>query len=135
MNRRKSREIAMRLLFEISINKEEYRAVLEHFLEENEEETKDLDIKYIEKVLEGVQQYKEELDSKIEANLVNWKFNRISKINLAILRISIYEMIYEEDIPKTVSLNEAVELSKKYAEEKSYAFVNGVLDKVMKQTD
>ncbi|MEO2493869.1 transcription antitermination factor NusB, partial [Clostridium paraputrificum] len=73
-----------------------------------------------------------ELDSIIEKNLQNWKLDRISKINLCILEMGIYEMLYVEDVPEKVALNEALELTKRYSDEKSVSFVNGVLDKVLK---
>jgi N utilization substance protein B len=75
---------------------------------------------------------REELDALIEANLVKWKLSRVSKINLSILRVALYEMKYVEDIPHNVSINEAVEISKKYSDEQSAAFINGILDKIVK---
>ena len=74
----------------------------------------------------------EKLDSLIESQLVKWKLNRISKVNLSILRISTYEILFAEDVPGKVSINEAIELCKKYSDNKSVSFINGVLDKVYK---
>lgn len=134
MNRRKSRETAMKLLFEMSINKEDYSEILEGFKEHTDEELKDLDMNYIERVLKGVQNNTKEIDEKIEKYLVNWKLNRLSKIDLAILRISTYEILFETDIPEKVSLNEGIELAKKYSDDKSFQFINGVLDRMIKET-
>lgn len=134
MNRRKSRETAMKLLFEMSINKEDYSEILEGFREHTDEELKDLDMNYIERVLKGVQNNTKEIDEKIEKYLVNWKLNRLSKIDLAILRISTYEILFETDIPEKVSLNEGIELAKKYSDDKSFQFINGVLDRMIKET-
>lgn len=75
----------------------------------------------------------EVIDEKISENLKEgWKISRISKVSLALLRLAIYEMLYEEEIPVSVSINEAVELSKKYTSEDDAAFVNGVLGAVAK---
>lgn len=125
MNRRKSREIAMKLLFEISFNKNNSEEVIENFKEENNCE--DIDFDYVARIINGVINNKEFIDKKIEENSNKWKINRISKTNLSILRLATYEILYESDIPTKVSANEAVELAKSYSEEKSWSFVNGVL--------
>ncbi|MFL0251563.1 transcription antitermination factor NusB [Clostridium neuense] len=125
MNRRKSREIAMKLLFEISFNKNNCEETIENFKEEND--CKDVDFEYITRIIDGVISNKEAIDKKIEENSSKWKIERISKTNLSILRLAIYEILYENDIPDKVSVNEAVELAKSYSEEKSWSFVNGVL--------
>ncbi len=92
----------------------------------------DLDLAYIKSGLLGIEENKEKLDSLIESQLVKWKLNRISKVNLSILRISTYEILFAEDVPGKVSINEAIELCKKYSDNKSVSFINGVLDKVYK---
>lgn len=127
MNRRKSREIAMKLLFEMSINKEEYKEIIENFKEHTDSDLKDIDMVYIARVLDGVEKNKTVIDEKIETYLINWKLERVSKIDLSILRISTYEILFEEDIPDVVSVNEGIELAKKYSDEKSSTFINGVL--------
>lgn len=128
MNRKKSREIAMKALYQMDINKSSSDQALVNIKEiiENEE-LNNIDFDYINNIVKGVTEKKEELDCKIEENLKSWKINRISKVNLCILRLSIYEIIYINDIPSKVSINEAVELSKTYAEEKSHRFINGIL--------
>ncbi|WP_195952518.1 transcription antitermination factor NusB, partial [Clostridium saudiense] len=74
----------------------------------------------------------EDIDSRIVNALVNWKLDRVSKVNLTILRLAVGEMLFVDDVPGSVAINEAVELTKKYSDEKSTSFVNGVLDKVLK---
>lgn len=128
MNRKKSREIAMKILYQMNINKEDYKSVKENLNEIiDEQELKNVDFEYIDTIVNGVIEKQAELDTKIEENLKNWKLNRISKLNLCILRLSIFEILYLEDIPNKVSINEAVQLAKAYSEEKSHKFVNGVL--------
>lgn len=102
------------------------------FKENSEEGLDGIDFGYINNILEGINEKRAELDSIIEKNLQNWKLDRISKINLCILEMGIYEMLYVEDVPEKVALNEALELTKRYSDEKSVSFVNGVLDKVLK---
>lgn len=132
MNRKKSREVAMKIQFQMSINKEEIEAAIEGYIENMEENMNDVDLQYVRKVLNGVNENMEQIDKCIEKYLINWKMSRLSKINLAILRICTYEVLFEEDIPDKVSINEAIELSKKYSEENSFTFINGVLDKIIK---
>ncbi|MBP1743593.1 MAG: antitermination protein NusB [Firmicutes bacterium] len=141
MNRRKSRELAMKLLFQMTMNKEDYREVIgnlqeniEHYVKDVEEDIDltDIDMEYITRILKGVEENRELIDSEIEKYLLNWKLNRLSKIDITIMRICTYEMLFEVDIPNSASLNEALELAKKYSDEKSASFINGVLDKIMK---
>lgn len=82
----------------------------------------------------GVREHQEEIDEKISANLkTGWKITRISKVSLAILRLAVYEMLYEDSVPVSVSINEAVELSKKYTVQDDTAFINGVLGAIAKE--
>lgn len=154
MNRRKSREIAMKLLFQTTINKEDFKEVIANLKENIEVENSELDItglptykesdpesidledvdmEYIIRVLKGVQENGEDIDKEIEKHLRNWKINRLSKIDVSILRICTYEFLYEKDIPKNVSINEAIELAKKYSADKSASFINGVLGSMLKE--
>ena len=133
MNRKKSREKAMELLFSITLSKDSVEEAMEVFVDNYEENIKELDLDYIKALLEGVEANKNEIDSIIEHNLQNWKLDRISKINLTILRLGVSEIVFDENIPKKVALNEAIELGKVYSDEKSVSFINGVLDKVLKE--
>ena len=83
---------------------------------------------YVEKVFFGVEEHLNEIETMIEDCLVGWKKNRVSIASLAILRLGAYELMFIEDIPARVTINEGVELSKKFDDEKSYSFVNGVLN-------
>lgn len=81
----------------------------------------------------GVQDNLEEIDNKISSHLSsNWKIERISKVSLSIMRVAVYEMMFLKDIPCSVSINEAVELSKKFSGEEDYKFINGVLGAISK---
>lgn len=135
MNRRKSREIAMTLLYEMSINKEDYNEIISNFEEHTDIDLADVDIEYVTKTLKGVQENTHAIDNKIEQHLINWKLYRLSKIDLAILRTSTYEILFETDIPNRVAVNEGIELAKTYSEEKSFQFINGVLGSMIKENN
>jgi N utilization substance protein B len=77
----------------------------------------------------------EKIDSYIEKNIENWEINRLAKIDLCVLRIAIYEILFRPDIPVEVSINEAIEISKKYSSSQSSKFVNGVLGSIVRSTD
>ena len=88
---------------------------------------------YAVKCAKGVKEHQEEIDAMISDKLKSgWKITRISKVSLALLRLAVYEMLYRDDIPVSVSINEAVELSKKYTVEEDTSFINGVLGSVAK---
>jgi N utilization substance protein B len=129
--RKRSREIAMEIVYQSTINDNDPKELVEDYFEEYGE-SEEADRVYISMIVSGVMEKREELDALIEANLVKWKLSRVSKINLSILRVALYEMKYVEDIPNNVSINEAVEISKKYSDEQSAAFINGILDKIVK---
>lgn len=73
-----------------------------------------------------------EVDALIAENTVDWSIDRISRVDLAILRVAVYEMLYREDVPTGASINEAVELAKRFGGERSYSFVNGILGTIAK---
>ncbi len=131
MNRTEAREQAFKLLYSIEIQKENEEEQIDLYFESNEindEKTKE----YIKDVWAGVEKNKEEITEKISSNLkTNWKLERISKIDIALLKLAIYEMLYKK-IPFKVVINEAVELAKKYGEDNSASFVNGVLASIVK---
>lgn len=132
MNRVKSREYLLKLAYQMEITSETALETFNSFMENEDISKDDLDLAYIKSGLLGIEENKEKLDSLIESQLVKWKLNRISKVNLSILRISTYEILFAEDVPGKVSINEAIELCKKYSDNKSVSFINGVLDKVYK---
>ncbi|GAE87657.1 transcription antitermination factor NusB [Acetivibrio straminisolvens] len=130
MGRRASREIAMKLLYQLEIQKDSKEEQVNNTLEQYD--LNDNDREYILDIVKGVFDHKEEIDRAIEKYSKGWKLSRISKVDLAILRLAVYEICYREDIPFTVSINEAVELAKNYSGEESGSFINGILGKVAK---
>ena len=132
MNRKRSREIDMELLFGMTLSKNTLEETIETFIEDYEMNLKTIDLEYIKGILAKVEENITVIDQKIEEALTNWKIDRVSKVNISILRLAIAEMLYVEDVPEKVAINEAIELTKKYSDEKSVSFVNGVLDKAFK---
>ena len=132
MNRSAIRENAFKLIYSLEIQKpENLEEQIELFFESNDindEEAK----KYIKNVVLGINKNEEKIIEDIEKNLKeDWKLNRISKMDLSILKLAIYEIRFS-DVPYKVAINEAVELAKKYGEDKSKNFVNGILASVVK---
>ncbi|MFL0166809.1 transcription antitermination factor NusB [Clostridium beijerinckii] len=130
MNRKLSREKAMELLFGMTLSKDTMEDVVEAFVENYEGDIKEIDLTYVKQVLIGVNNNKEAIDKVIQDNLHNWKIERISKVNLSILRIATYELLYDKEVPRGVAINEALEITRRYSDEKSVSFINGVLDKI-----
>lgn len=132
MNRTEMRELAFKLLYQIEIQKELNDKDIEIFLDNNEI-NENLAREYIIDVINGSMEKNSNITLLIEKNLKeDWKLERISKVNLSILKLAIYEMVYKK-LPYKVVINEAVELAKKYGEEQSGSFVNGVLASVLKE--
>lgn len=127
MERRTAREIALELIFELEFNPDiDPEIIYENALECREREDDD----YIREVFYTTAAHKDEIDAKISASAVGWSLARMSKASLAIMRLSACEMLYLTDIPFMVSINEAVELAKKFDHDKAPAFINGVLNKI-----
>ena len=129
MGRKKARDNAFKCVYQLSFGQDiDINRILENCYMENENDEEEKE--YIESVLNGVNSKLEEIDNIILSNLKNWTIDRIFKIDLAILRLAIYEMKYDEDVPFKVAINEAVELSKIYCSEEARSFINGLLAKV-----
>jgi N utilization substance protein B len=128
MGRRASREMVMKLLYQLEIQREDREHQIEFAL--NEFERTENDDVYIREVLIGVQGNISYIDKLIEKNSKGWKLNRISRVDLAILRVSIFEISFMEAVPNNVSINEAVDLAKKFSSIESSAYINGVLGNI-----
>ena len=131
MSRKEARENAFKCVYQFEFDKDKnVNDILDMCLAENQ--SNEAEEEYIKEVVLGVKQNSEKIDEEILKNLKNWSISRIAKVDLAILRIAIYEMCYMSDsIPFKVSINEAVELAKTYGNQNSKSFVNGLLAKVI----
>ncbi len=131
MNRSQAREFAFKMLYQVEIQREVSDEDISIFFENNEIKSEEAKV-YIEDIVKGVQKENSNITQDIEKNLKkDWKIDRISKINLALLKLAIYEIKFKE-VPFKVVINEVVELAKKYGEETSKVFINGVLASVVK---
>ena len=136
MTRSEGRELAFKLLYSLEIQKIEeieQEEQIDLFIEQNEIEKSDKVYEYITETMQGIKNQKEEITKLITENLnEKWDLSRISKVNLALLKLGIYEMIYAK-LPYKVVVNEVVELAKKYGDDNSSSFVNGILANIIKQ--
>ena len=141
MSRRKARELVLCLVFEKDYRKDQtceklYEDLLEDSLEEifEQEDLNNPDKDYIKNTFLGVFERLEQIDDIVSSSTIGWEYSRISKISMALLRTAVYEILYAADIPTSVAINEAVELSKRYDDPDAYTFINGVLGAVAKNS-
>ena len=133
MTRSELREHVFKMLFQIEFNDEtDMQEHLQYYLE-TLEGAKDQDKAYIQQKYRAVNSHTEEIDKLLNEAAKGWKTTRMGKVDLTILRLAVYEMKWDEDVPERVAINEAVELAKRFGGENSASFVNGVLGKLAKQ--
>lgn len=133
MGRKQAREGTMKLLFQMEMNEDFSQESIDNYLmnftfDKQEEE-------YILHAINTIIENSEVIDQHIRNHIEGWGISRLAKIDLSVLRIAIYEILYREDIPIQVSINEAIEIVKKYSLEDSFKFVNGVLGGFVRKTD
>ena len=129
MNRYEQREQAFLLIFESTFKDESLEEIIK-----SAQLARDLEVSNFSiRAFNGVKQHKDEIDGLIDNNSIGWKRNRLSRVMLSALRLSIYEMLYEENIPQSVSINEAINLVKLYGSQKDSSFINGILSGVYKE--
>ncbi len=126
--RQRSREFALQALFQLDFNENNSIDVVELFC--NNFEVPNNARPFFSRLVEGVLQHKNEIDKFIERFSSNWKISRMSRVDRNIMRIAVFELLYCDDIPFKVSINEAVNLGKKYGTKESGAFINGILDSI-----
>ena len=136
MGRHEQREQIFRLLFQVEFHEpEDMPRQMRLFVEDSEEVTTQQEADLIEARCQAVREKIPEIDKLIEENSEGWDTARMGKVELAVLRLAVYEMRYDEDIPTGVAINEAVEIAKMYGQENSGSFVNGILGKIVKLGD
>jgi N utilization substance protein B len=129
--RRKSREFALQVLYQLDITKQgsigttaQWR---DHFLPNKEDE------EFVERLVHGVRDHRQEIDRLIEQYSKNWRLDRMTIVDRNILRMASFELLYCEEIPPKVTLNEAIDLGKRYGSEDSGSFINGILDRIQNE--
>ena len=142
MSRKIAREVAFKIIFsnELEFENDTLKELIENIISDaelvettNKNDISSEDKKYIEQVVSGIAEKKDELDEKIKTYLKGWTMDRLSKTDLAILRLATCEVLYALDIPTKVSINEAIELAKLYCDEKSPKFINGILGSIVNE--
>lgn len=133
MSRRSARQNAFKLLFQIDFHEAtEHEDMRTLFLAEQEEPVSEKDKTYILDMVEGTKANLTEIDTKIDAFAKGWNTKRMNRVDLAILRLAVYEMLFAKETPVAVVINEAVELAKEFSSDEAPSFINGVLGKIAK---
>ncbi|MBR2564674.1 MAG: transcription antitermination factor NusB [Paenibacillus sp.] len=143
MKRRLAREIAVQSLYQMEMNEvsasEAVDMLINEAAEENETEVeiRDEDVmrSYVTEMVQGAWSHKEAIDGLLVDYLKGWQLSRLSRVDRQILRLSTYEMVFRDDVPAKVSVNEAIELSKYFGTDESGKFVNGVLGRMIQEVD
>lgn len=133
MGRKQAREGTMKLLFQMDMNEDYSKEALDVYLDNFSFDG--LETEYILDAISSIKDNLPTIDKHISNHLEGWNLDRLAKVDLSVLRIAIYEILYRDDIPIEVSINEAVETVKKYSSEESFRFVNGVLGSFARTVD
>lgn len=131
MSRKEARELLMQLLYQMELMNDHSTETKDAYLEKNFKEKGHKD--YAAQLLELVLSKKDEVDAKINEHSNKWTTSRMPKVDVAILRLATVELLYMEDIPDAVAINEAVDMAKKYSADESKAFINGILGNIAKE--
>jgi N utilization substance protein B len=129
--RTKAREYALQILYAIDITKEDPVTCIERFWDSTDEPSGDVK-EFTEEIVTGVSDKRDDIDKLISKHATNWQLDRMAVIDRNVLRLATYELLFREDIPPKVSINEAIDIAKKFGGNDSGKFVNGVLDKINK---
>lgn len=131
MKRSSAREYLMQMLYEMGIQQDFSEKIKDRYIQDREIPEKQQD--YFNQVYRTVVENLEEIDGLIDASVKSWSVETMAKVDLAILRLAVAELLYVDSIPSSVSINEAVELGKKFGEENSGKFINGILGAVVRK--
>jgi N utilization substance protein B len=128
--RRESRELALQILYALDANPSVgIRETLQTFREEQTEVLSRVR-EFAEGLVQGVQEHRDVIDAAIKARSKNWTLVRMPRVDLNVMRMATYELMFRQDIPKKVSINEAIEIARRFGDKESPAFVNGILDEI-----
>lgn len=132
MSRTSAREHAFKILYQMQFIPEEPDTSVTQYEESfAQEQLPESDRAFIMQELQGINEHISDLDSRIAGALKGWSLPRLSKVDLSIMRLAVYEILYDDTIPASVSINEAVNLAKRYSQEAAPAFINGVLGSIV----
>ncbi len=129
--RRKARQYALQLLFRVDLTKESVNKDTFNDFWKDKKVSENI-VSFTNELVNGTCSNLENIDSEIRATASHWSLERISVVDRSLLRLAVFELLYREDIPPLVSINEALEIAKKFSSMESVAFINGILDKIAK---
>lgn len=129
ISRRMAREKALQSLFQIDLSNESPQIAIENVLDGEKKDT------FLEEIVFGTCEKQQEIDALLSKHLKNWALDRLVNIDRSILRMAVYELLYMENIPVNVTLNEAIELAKSFGTDESSRFINGVLSSIIQTTE
>jgi len=131
--RRKARENALQILFQLEFNKPQIEKVIDQFWKEKKasEEIRD----YSNWLVKGIVSHQPEIDNLIQSLSDHWRLSRMAHVDRNILRIAVFEFLYEKNIAAAIIINEAIEIAKKYSSDEAAAFINGILDAIRKRLE
>ncbi len=138
MSRRKGRILAFQGLYSWDVGGAKLDDVLSLSWAENEKTAEPVDDEsgaFARLLLAGTVEHIDEIDSLIRSHLSGWDFERVNKVSIAVLRMSVYSLLYQKDVPPTIVIDEAIDISKDYGQDESFKFVNAVLDAIRKELE
>ncbi|MHC4548989.1 MAG: transcription antitermination factor NusB [Planctomycetota bacterium] len=130
--RTRARELALQMLYQVDVRGDEVRADMDDFVSREAPGEPELQA-FARQLLEGTLRMRARIDEIISAAAQNWNLKRMALVDRNILRMAVYEMLYAEDIPAKVSINEAIEMGKRYSTQQSGSFINGILDRIRRE--
>ncbi|GGI95886.1 N utilization substance protein B [Alicyclobacillus cellulosilyticus] len=131
MGRHEARRCALQALYQIDVGRVRPAAAVAHVLAEAEHPKRERDAEYVRTLVEGTAAHREAIDELLAKHVQGWRLDRIAKVDLNVLRLAVYELMYERDVDVATIVDEAVELAKEFGTEASGRFVNGVLARVL----
>jgi len=132
-SRRRAREHALQLLYQLDSGETDLEQAIELFWDDTPSDEDG--VQFASGLVRGVDEHRSRIDEIIEQHSINWKLHRMPTVDRNILRIAVFEFLHCEDIPVMVSINEAIEMGKRFSTGESGAFINGILDKISKNSD
>ena len=132
--RTRARELALQMLYQVDARGEEALEDFDGFLRRESAEDEDVK-KFAHSLVDGTLEMRGDIDEVVGGAAQNWHLSRMALVDRNILRMAVYEMLYVEDIPAKVSINEAIELGKRYSTQQSGSFINGILDRIRRERD
>jgi transcription antitermination factor NusB len=132
--RTRGRELALQVLYQIDARGEEAMPVIDAFLEQEEPNSPDVHA-FAKELVDGTSERRAEIDALLSSAAENWRLARMALVDRNILRMAIFEMLHLEEIPAKVSINEAIELGKRFSTKQSGSFINGILDRIRREKD